>query len=118
MAVKIKAGTHFSLPVIIEDDNFDHISSVEFLFTQTENGETIKTAYWSKYGICRDCGYDSTTKTFTVVFTLADSYLFTQGRTFFMDTRVHYDNSDDNPYTRIITLTMDKTLFKDGEVIT
>lgn len=117
MAVKIKAGTRFSLPVIIEDDNFSHISAIEFLFTQTENGDTIKTAYWSRNGVSRDCGYNALTNEFTVDFSVADTYLFTQGRPFFLDTRIHYDNSDDNPYTRIISMTMDKTLFKEGEEV-
>lgn len=117
MAVKIKAGTNFALPVIIEDDNFAMISSIEFVFTQTENGDTLKSALWSRDGESRDASQDGTSNTILVNFSMADTYLFKQNAVFYMDTRIHYTDSVDNPFTRIVPLTMNKTLFKSGEEI-
>lgn len=118
MAVQIKAGTRFSLPVIIDDPDFAMISAIEFVFTQKENGETLKSAYWSRDGESRDAAQDGTTNTIIVSFSREDSYLFKQGAVYYMDTRIHYDDSPDNPFTRIIPITMYKTLFKAGEEVT
>ena len=118
MAVKIKAGTYFTLPVIIEDDNFAMISAVEFVFTQSENGDTLKSAYWSRDGENKDARQDGTSNTILITFTRDDSYLFKQNAVFYMDTRIHYYDSPDNPFTKIIYLTMNKTLFKSGEEVT
>ena len=52
--LKIKAGTNLSLPLDIIDDKFNSISAIEFLFKQTEDGDTLKTAYWSRDGESRD----------------------------------------------------------------
>lgn len=117
MAVRIKAGTNFVLPVIIEDNNFAMISAIEFVFTQTEGGDTLKSAYWTRDGDSRDARQDGTTNTILVQFSMADTYLFGQNKQFFMDTRIHYYDSEDNPFTRIIPLTMSNTLFKSGEVV-
>lgn len=116
MAVRIKAGTNFQLPVIIEDPDFNKISAIEFVFTQTENGDTLKSAYWSKDGESRSCSKTGA-NTILVQFTMADTYLFGQNKQFCMDTRIHYQNSEDNPYTKIVYLTMNNTLFKEGEVV-
>lgn len=116
MAIKIKAGTNFVLPVIIEDPDFSRISAIEFIFTQTENGDTLKSAYWSRDGESRSCSKTGA-NTILVQWTMADTYLFKQGGQFYMDTRIHYQNSEDNPYTKYIALTMNKTLFKEGEVV-
>lgn len=117
MAVKIKAGTNFVLPVIIEDNNFAMISAIEFVFTQTEGGDTLKSAYWSREGESRDAMQDGSSNTILVQFSMADTYRFKQNGQFCMDTRIHYYDSENNPYTSIVYLTMNKTLFKSGEEI-
>ena len=117
MSVKIKAGTCFVLPVTIEDAHFSDIEAIEFLFKQTENGETLKSAYWNKDGECRDVEQIENENTFLVMFSMDDSYLFQQGEMFFMDTRIHHENSMTNPYTNIVRVTMNNTLFAQGEEI-
>ena len=117
MAVKIKAGTTFSLPVIIEDDNFAMISGIEFVFTQSENGDTLKSAYWSRDNESRAARQDGSSNTVLVDFTRDDSYLFKQNAVFYMDTRIHYYDSPNNPVTKIVPLTMNSTLFKSGEEV-
>ena len=118
MSIKIKAGTNFILPVTIDDPNFANISSIEFLFKQTENGETIKSAYWSKDGTSRDASQKGSENVILVSFPIEDSYLFQQDEMFFLDTRIHYDGSEQNPYTPIIRLRMRSTLFAIGEEVT
>lgn len=117
MAVKIKAGTRFMLPVQIEDDAFASISAIEFLFKQNKNGKTLKTAYWSAEGTSRDAQKKSGENMILVSFSRADTYLFRQNVPFYMDTRIHYSDSDDNPPTKVITLMMNETLFADGEEV-
>ena len=117
MSVKIKAGTNFVLPVTIEDNNFGNISAIEFLFKQNTSGGTLKTAYWSAEGESRDASRKEGENTILVHFSRADTYLFKQNAPFMMDTRIHYNESEDNPYTKIITLTMNETLFGDGEEV-
>lgn len=115
MSIKIKAGTNFVLPVEIEDENFSQITAIEFLFKQTENGDTLKTAYWSRSGGSRDASLKSGENTILVKFTREDTYLFKQDEMFYMDTRIHYYGTSDNPYTPIVRMRMNRTLFADGE---
>lgn len=117
MSVKIKAGTCFVLPVTIVDSHFEDIESVEFIFTQSENGETIKSALWSKNGECRDAERVAGENKILVLFTREDSYLFRQNDMFFLDTRIHYTDAMTNPYTQIRRIRMNKTLFKSGEEV-
>jgi len=117
MSSKIKAGTTFPLPVEIDDENFANISAIEFLFKQNKRGQTLKTAYWSSDGQCRDAELKDGTQTIMISFSRDDSYLFRQGSTFFMDTRIHYGDTNDNPFTKIISLTMNETLFAPGEEV-
>jgi len=118
MSVKIKAGTIFVLPVKIEDVNFEHIEAVEFLFKQAETGETLKTAYWSREGESRDAELVEDEPIILVRFEREDSYLFQQEEMFFMDTRIHYYGTDINPYTPLVRVRMNQTLFVSGEEVT
>ena len=118
MAIKIKAGTNLSLPLDIIDDKFNSISAIEFLFKQTEGGDTLKTAYWSRDGESRDATLITGTQKVAVRFSREDTYLFRQNENFFIDTRIHYDDTDENPYTPILQLRMNPTLFAEGEEVT
>lgn len=117
MSVKIKSGTTFVLPVEIQDRNFDQISAIEFLFKQTMNGKTLKTAYWSKDGASRGCVKRAGQNVILVSFSRSDSYLFKQNAIFYMDTRIHYTGTETNPYTKIISLQMRDTLFAEDEEV-
>lgn len=115
MSIKIKAGTCFNLPVEIQDSNFENIEAVEFMLKQSENGDPVKTAYWSKNGESRDAERISGENVILINFSRDDSYLFRQNDMFFLDTRIHYINSDTNPYTPIVRVRLRNTLFKSGE---
>ena len=116
--LKIKAGTNLSLPLEIVDNKFAMIEAIEFLFKQTESGETLKTAYWSRDGESRDAVLIDGTQKIAVRFSREDTYLFQQDETFFIDTRIHYTDTDENPYTPILRLRMNMTLFSEGEEVT
>lgn len=119
MAVKIKAGTNFILPVEIHDPNFANISAIEFLFTQDMKGNALKTAYWSRDGQSRDAAKSNDkANTVLVSFAREDTYKFKENATFYMDTRIHYTDSNTNPYTKIVSMQMSETLFADGEEVT
>ena len=117
MAIKIKAGTVFMLPVEIDDPDFDHISGIEFIFKQEQGGETLKTAYWSRDGESRDAEKKDAENVIMVLFSREDSYKFVQDDIFQLDTRIHYENTITNPYTNIIRLRMNATLFESGEEV-
>ena len=117
MAIKIKAGTVFMLPVEIDDPDVDHIDSIEFIFKQEQGGETLKTAYWSRDGESRDAEKKDAENVIMVLFSREDSYKFVQDDMFQLDTRIHYENTITNPYTNIIRLRMNATLFESGEEV-
>ena len=117
MSVKIKAGTCFVLPVTIEDDYLEEIEAIEFLLKQIDTGGTIKTAYWSKEGQCRDAERISGENTFIISFSMEDSYLFQQDEMFYLDTRIHHQNSNTNPFTNIVRVRLHCTLFAPGEEV-
>lgn len=118
MSLKIKAGTAFTIPVTIEDPDFGNIVAIEFIFKQkTKATETLKTAYWSENeSECVDCQQTDDSK-FLIYFSREDSYKFAQGKTFEMDTRIHYNEALTNPYTKITQLLMNETLFAEGEEV-
>ena len=117
MSVKIKAGTCFLLPVEIQDSKFGLIESIEFLFKQTEDGETVKTAHWVRYGESTDAEQRGNENVILILFSRDDTYLFRQNEMFFMDTRIHYVGTEENPYTPIVQLRMNRTLFAQGEEV-
>lgn len=118
MSIKIKAGTSCVLPVEIDDPNFGNISAIEFLFKQDNKGDTLKTAYWSAGGTCRDAVKKAGENTILVTFNRDDTYKFKQNATFLMDTRIHYAGATTNPFTKIISMMMNETLFSEGEEVT
>jgi len=118
MIKRVKAGTAFALPVKIRDSNFSDISAIEFLFKQEKKGRTLKTAYWSRDGESRDAVKRENENTILVIFSREDTYLFAQDELFFLDTRIHYDGSDMNPFSDIVQLTMSETLFGRAEEVT
>lgn len=118
--VSFKAGTSFSIPVKINDDNFALIDAIEFMFKQDEDddeGAVLKTAYWSE-ATQNDCDKvvdGQGNVTFLIRFHRADTYLFDQNENFYMDTRIHYAGAEENPPTNIVRLRMTNTLFESGE---
>lgn len=119
--VTVKAGTAFSFPVEIEDENFDLIEKIEFMFKQEEDddeGEALKTALWSRDGESRDCEKVENENVIKVSFSRADTYRFEQNEFFFMDTRITYAGATENPATNIVKLKMANTLFENGEEAT
>ena len=117
MSVKIKAGTCFVLPVTIEDAHFSDIEAIEFLFKQTEDGETVKTAHWVRDGESTDAEQRGNENVILILFSRDDTYLFRQNEMFFLDTRIHYSGAITNPYTPIVQLRMNRTLFAQGEEV-
>lgn len=116
MGAKFKAGTNFPLAVTFEDERFSDITTIEFIFKQTRRGEAIKTALWSRNGESRDAALAPDTTTVNVYFTQEDTFRFVQDSDFYMDTRIYYADTSENPYTPILKLRMDPTLFEpDGE---
>jgi len=118
MATYLKTGLTLSLPIEIIDDNFDTISAIEFVFTQTENGEALKTAYFSRDDDCRDAMLVEGTQIINIKFSREDTYLFQQDEEFFCDTRITRYGTDENPVTPILRLRMNRSLFKSGVEVT
>ena len=52
-----------------------------------------------------------------ILFSRDDTYLFRQNEMFFLDTRIHYSGAITNPYTPIVQLRMNRTLFAQGEEV-
>ncbi len=110
----MKQGTYNHLKVVFDGVDLDQISRVEFVFTQTLDGEVVKSAIYTSPNNPVPGDVLLEDGVFLVPFTREDTYLFKQGATFFMDTRIVPFGSvatSDNPPTPIVTLRMDPTLF-------
>ena len=118
MAIKIKQGTNMVLPVRIDDRDFENITGIEFIFKQEPHCHgAIKTAYWSADGISRDAQRKSGERVILVRFSRSDTYRFKPNALFYMDTRIHYNESEDNPYTPVIAMRMTESLFEEDEEV-
>lgn len=113
----MKQGTNCHLKVLFEGLDTNYIDSVVFLFSQTKDGEPLKTATYTAGA--EDPEVELLDGVFVVPFTRAETYLFKRGTDFYMDTRLEMSDSytadnhypGDNPQTPVVPLRMDLTLF-------
>ena len=119
MSSKLKPGTTVLLPVKIDDPDFEHIAAIEFIFKQnaTSCGEAIKTAYWTPDGTCLNAQRKRGERVILVRFTREETYKFKRNATFYMDTRIRYQDAETNPITTPVALQMRDTLFEPGEEV-
>lgn len=102
----MKQGLYFSLPVDFEGLDFDRVGKIEFIFKKMKKNfaPAIKTAIYP----------DECTRSDNTVYIRwlpEETYLVDSGKTFYMDTRITYTDTNEQPETNIQTLVMSETLF-------
>ncbi len=110
----MKQGTYNHLCVTFDGLDLTEVSQIDFVFTQTKEGPILKEcSYLGSPATPEDVELDN--GVFKIPFSREDTYLFKPGTAFYMDTRVYYteesQRGDDNPWTPIVLLRMDPTLF-------
>lgn len=106
----MKQGTTFSMAVVFDGVDISNVQSIEFMFKSIRDrmAKVKKTAVYPG-----DVVLDETRQAFLVPWTTEETYQFT-GQ-FYMDTRITYKDTTDNPETPIISLVMNPTLFDRGD---
>ena len=114
----MKQGTNFQMPVTISGiEDLSTVESIEFLFKRlsSKSQHSFKTAYYAADG---SGDVILSENVFYIPWTRAETYTVPSGSTFYMDTRIHLADTDDNPPTNIVELTMNPTLFDVNEEVT
>ena len=104
----MKRLTNFLLPVEIGMD-LDDVKSVKFKFQQY--GKTLTFEYPSAKAYRK-----GSENVVLLKWTLQDTLLFEPGRKMEMDTFITLNDSEENPWTEIVSVNMDRTLFVLEEV--
>lgn len=90
------------------------VRQIDFIFKQqnNKNSEALKTSTYKADGT----GDAILQGDFILVpWTKHETYKFYPGEEFYMDTLITLSNSADNPETPIVSMRMEKSLFKDGD---
>ena len=114
----MKQGITFTMPITIEGLDLALVESIEFIF-KVRNIKTLpsfKTAYYSAAGESGDVIFSD--NVFYIPWTREETYNVVGGSNFYLDTRIRLVDSDENPETNIVELTMHPTLFNVGEEVT
>jgi hypothetical protein len=106
----MKQGTNNHLAVKFKGLDTSSVGRVEFVFSQTKQGDPLKT---EEYAPALSGDVSLTNGVFYVPFSLSDTYLFKPDALFYMDTRITLAGNigQDNPETPIVALRMNPTLF-------
>lgn len=109
----MKQGTYNHLRVTFDGLDLTEVSQIDFVFTQTKEGPILKEcSYLGNPATPEDVELDN--GVFKIPFSREDTYLFKPGTAFYMDTRIYPLGNfatGDNPWTPIVLLRMDPTLF-------
>lgn len=87
--------------------DIDNVEKVEFAFSQNLRSTPLKLAEFPG-----DDTVDLGNNTIGVIWTPQDTMLFESGESFYADTRITMNNSEYQPYTPIVKLKMEHTLFE------
>lgn len=106
----MKQGTKFLLPISIDFD-LSLVEKIEFIFRQDKRQNTKKFEFPSSTAVIDD--EDETL--IDLIWTKEDTYIFSPELPLMMDTRIKLIDSDYNPETEIVKLTLNPTLFRQGD---
>lgn len=111
-------GMNTTLKIHMIDLHTDILESIEFIFKQENknSAQAIKYVVWRR-GQEDDSVYtiDDDMENFYIPFTIDDTFLFTPGKKFFVDARVHYMDTFDNPKVPVASIDMEPGLFGKGD---
>lgn len=110
----MKQGLKLLLPVYFAGVDLDDVDRIEFRFSQTRSrgGTITKDALYSSDGT-GDCSRMN--DKIYVPWTVEETYEFAPDASLYMDTRITLRESEYQPPTNIVQLTMNLTLFEEEE---
>jgi len=114
---EIKQGCYATLKVTLDGVDMEDVAQVEFLFKQQPGylGEALKRSVWKSDG-SGDAKSDTTAGSDAILipWSRSETYRFAGDCPFYMDTRITLANDTvENPFTPIISLLMNGTLFEE-----
>ena len=111
-------GMNSTLRVQFTDINTEILESIEFIFKQVNknDAEALKYVVWNRNSESDDVFImdDDMTK-FYIPFTKQDTFNFKPGKNFYIDARIHYQETFDNPHVPVVAINMRSGLFGRGD---
>lgn len=107
-------GMNSTLKITLKDLNAEIVESIEFVFKQISKHDApaIKHATWRRGTKTEDVyTIDDDYVHYYIPFSKDDTFLFEPGKKFFMDARIHYADTFDNPEVPVVSIMMDTGLF-------
>lgn len=113
-------GMNATLKIHMVDLHTDILDKIEFIFKQENKNEAkaIKHEVWT-LGSDSEKVYtiDDNLEYFYIPFTKEETFLFSPGKKFYADARVHYKDTFDNPTVPVVAINMGPGLFgKDDNI--
>jgi hypothetical protein len=116
----IQQGIKFHMPISIGGIDLADVEKIEFLFKKyvSSASPAIKSAVWlaDGTGTAVTGQDDGGNECILIPWTREDTFLFDAGNDFYLHARVHYAETEDEPYVPIVKLTMGPSLFTAQEV--
>lgn len=108
----MKQGLKLLLPVCFTGVDLDDVAQIEFRFSQTRSrgGAVIKDSVYASDGSGECSRMDNV---IYVPWTVEETYQFAPDASLYMDTRITLRDSEFQPPTNIVQLTMSLTLFEE-----
>lgn len=115
-----KQGTNFHLAVQVVGTSLTNVDSIEILFKQNDldTAKALKTSLWKSDGSGDAQSVPGVEDTISIPWTREETYRFKRGSDFYMDARIHYAVSGDEPEVPIVKLNMNPSLFAKDEEVT
>lgn len=116
----MEKGMHTTLRVSVTGADTTRLSSIEFIFKQKpkNDADMLKYVVWEN-GVEKEDVYilNDDLTTFYIPFTPEDTYAFKADAPFYIDARIHYTDSLDNPPVNLASINMTSGLFGEGDDI-
>lgn len=107
-------GMNQTLKVHLIDLQTDILDSIEFIFKQENKNEAIAKKYvvWENGSSSEEVYIlDSDYEYFYIPFTKEDTFKFLPNKKFYIDARIHYVDTFDNPSVPVVGIMMSPGLF-------
>lgn len=106
----MKQGLRFHMPIEFDID-LDGVEKIEFIFKKEKDqkANAIKTAVYPDNATRK-----GTENIILIPWSQEETYRFSSGKSFYLDTRITLNDTDNQPETNIVGMIMNPTLF--GEV--
>lgn len=103
----MKQGLNTHMLVTIDGIDVEDCEKIEFIFKKelAPNGATIKSATYPNDVTCEN-------DVFRIHWSASETYAVKTGEQFFMDTRITFTGTSDQPETNVVKLVMNPTLFE------